>query len=712
MAGPNYQNAFAELVKGINLDDVKRVLGNEAKDLFEKIADEFAKNVEGAYANDDVKLRTYRIAFEREIGMRKDFVKKSNELFEADLKLQKTKFKAGKGRVPYYRPGHISSADDLIARTKRAEAWLADKRRSKFAREGAQRAARDRRLQELSPDDSAAIHRYKEQYGAGWRDVALKEYRDLMMSIRSPEQYSRLQAIRQWGTDFPVLEAQDIEYNRRLKATTAHTSAEKRDVRIDAYASSMGRKNAEKLVDAEDDERRRASRAERRKEQLSGYFAYKRDMFMSGLDEREQFAYAHAKQYGGGAKGRDRARDVWNRQFLTEFKWLKPLAKNSTFINKHLPSIAKGLGVAGKLPFGIGRLATNPYALVSAAAMGFFKANAASISQQRNIQPLLANTAVAGKAPLDFVEAGTKRGLTQEQIQQEYANIIGTFGSIEAVRQFAGVSPGIAKMAMAKSLGLSHSAFAIIDEMRGISTKFSGGASTDSLISDLNKYGMLPGTSISTKILSMLPEFMQKGIFAGYAATAGSEARAIGLGDPALRLAGLSDEEIIRRYGPEVSGLGFWHGTEVGIAGVPFAGEFARGFEDLTDSVLDFFGADATKETKAHRRRLANKIRKLWIEQHGNNHSSMLRGKTNLSDVYREATGAAESADSFEASLRESGTTVASITKGGDTISIDTVVLRDVRNLDDFMDEVKRVAGGESIVASSDTLRMIDPGMI
>ena len=705
MTGPNYQNAYAELIKGINLDAVKKGLGDEAKNLFEKIAAEFS-------LNDDAKLRLYRITFEREIGMRNDFVKKSNELFEADIKLQKTKFKAGKGRVPYYRPGHISSASDLIERTKRAEAWLADKRRSKFAKEGAQRAARDRRLLELSPDDSAAIQSYKNKYGAGWRNIALKEYRDLMMSIRSPEQYERLQAIRQWGTDFPVREAQDIEYGRRLKAATAHTAAEKRDVRIDAYASSMGRRNAEKLVDAEDSERRRASRAERRKEQLSGYFAYKRDMFMSGLDDREQFAYEHAKKYGGGAKGRERARDVWNRQFLAEFKWLKPLAKNSTFINKHLPTIAKGIGVAGKLPFGIGRLATNPYALIAAAATGIIKANAVSIGQQRNIQPLLANTAVAGKAPLDFVAAGTRRGLTQEQIQQEYANIIGTFGSVEAVRQFAGISPGISKMAIAKSLGLSNSAFAIIDEMRGISTKFSGGASTDSLVSDLNKYGMLPGTSISTKILSMLPGFMQKGIFAGYAASAGAEARAIGLGDPALRLAGLSDEEIIRRYGPKVSGLGFWHGTEVGIAGVPLAGEFARGFEDLTDSVLDFFGADATKETKAHRRRLANKIKKLWIEQHSNNHSSMLRGKTNLSDVYREATGAAESADSFEASLRESGTTVASITKGGDTISIDTVVLRDVRNLDDFMNEVKRVAGGESIVASSDTLRMMDPGMI
>ena len=381
MAGPNYQNAFAELVKGINLDDVKRVLGNEAKDLFEKIADEFAKNVEGAYANDDVKLRTYRIAFEREIGMRKDFIKKSNELFEADIKLQKTKFKAGKGRVPYYRPGHISSADDLIARTKRAEAWLADKRRSKFAREGAQRAARDRRLQELSPDDSATIQSYKKKYGAGWRDVALKEYRDLMMSIRSPEQYSRLQAIRQWGTDFPVLEAQDIEYNRRLKATTAHTSAEKRDVRIDAYASSMGRRNAEKLVDAEDSERRRASRAERRKEQLSGYFAYKRDMFMSGLDEREQFAYAHAKQYGGGAKGRDRAREVWEKNLLDEFKWLKPLSKNSKLINKNLPFIAKNMKVLAKIPI-VGQFVKNP--ATAAAAAGIYTVQSAISGIQSN----------------------------------------------------------------------------------------------------------------------------------------------------------------------------------------------------------------------------------------------------------------------------------------------------------------------------------------
>lgn len=711
VAGPNYQNAFAELVKGINLDAVKKRLGNEAKDLFEKIAVEFEKDKKGAYVNDDITLRAYRIALEREIGMRNDFVKKSNELFEADIKLQKTKFKAGKGRVPYYRPGHISSADDLIARTKRAEAWLADKRRSKFAREGAQRAARDRRLQELSPDDSATVQSYKDKYGAGWRQVALKEYRDLMMSIRSPEQYSRLQSIRQWGTDFPVLEAQDIEYGRRLKAATAHTSAEKREVRIDAYASSMGRRNAEKLVDAEDAERRRASRAERRKEQLSGYFAYKRDMFMSGLDEREQFAYAHAKQYGGGAKGRERARDVWNRQFLTEFKWLKPLAKNSTFINKHLPGIAKSLVAVRKLPFGIGRLATNPYALFASLITTLGKINTASIDAQRGVQPLLANTAMAGAAPADFVAAGTKRGLSNEQIQQEYANIIGAYGSIEAVRQFAGISPGIGKMAIAQSLGLSPSAFAIIDEMSGVSTKFAEGASISALASDVDKYGMLPGTDISTKIISWLPGWLQKGIISGFTSTAGAEARSVAIGDPALRFAGLSDEEIIRRYGSEVSGLGFWHGTEVGLAGIPIFGEFARGFEDFSNSFFDLFGADSVKETKKHRRRLAEKIKRLWLEQHGNT-TSMIRGGTDLSDVYNEATGAAMSADSFEASLRESGATVASITKGGDTISIDTVVLRDVRNLDDFMDEVKRVAGGESIVASSDTLRMIDPGMI
>ena len=48
MAGPNYQNAFAELVKGINLDAIKKGLGNEAKDLFEKIAAEFEKNDKGA----------------------------------------------------------------------------------------------------------------------------------------------------------------------------------------------------------------------------------------------------------------------------------------------------------------------------------------------------------------------------------------------------------------------------------------------------------------------------------------------------------------------------------------------------------------------------------------------------------------------------------------------------------------------------------------
>ena len=381
MAGPNYQNAFAELVKGINLNAIKKGLGNEAKDLFEKIAAEFAKNDKGAYVNNDVKLRAYRVAFEREIGMRNDFVKKSNELFEADLKLQKTKFKAGKGRVPYYRPGHISSADDLIARTKRAEAWLADKRRSKFAREGAQRAARDRRLQELSPDDSAAIQSYKNKYGAGWRNVALKEYRDLMMSIRSPEQYERLQAIRQWGTDLPVREAQDIEYGRRLKAATAHTSAEKREVRIDAYASSMGRRNAEKLVDAEDDERRRASRAERRKEQLSGYFAYKRDMFMSGLDEREQFAYAHAKQYGGGKKGRDRAREVWEKNLLDEFKWLKPLSKNSKLINKNLPFIAKNMKILAKIPI-VGQFVKNP--ATSAAAVGIYAVQSAISGIQSN----------------------------------------------------------------------------------------------------------------------------------------------------------------------------------------------------------------------------------------------------------------------------------------------------------------------------------------
>lgn len=170
--------------------------------------------------------------------------------------------------------------------------------------------------------------------------------------------------------------------------------------------SGMTQSDAERyLQETRDYEARRLRRerlSDQNKRAHNGTMAFKRDIGYLRMNDLDRFIYDNQDRYGGGDDGKKRARIIWEEKLFKEFKWLKPLAKGSTTISRHLPTIARGIKGASKLPF-IGAAIKNPIGAAVAAGVGMAYT---TIKTFEKIGDKAARASSLGLAPWMYESAG------------------------------------------------------------------------------------------------------------------------------------------------------------------------------------------------------------------------------------------------------------------------------------------------------------------
>lgn len=170
--------------------------------------------------------------------------------------------------------------------------------------------------------------------------------------------------------------------------------------------SGMTQSDAERyLQETRDYEARRLRRerlSDQNKRAYNSTMAFKRDIGYLRMNDLDRFIYDNKDTYGGGKLGSARARIIWEEKLFKEFKWLKPLAKGSTTISRHLPTIARGIKGASKLPF-VGAAIKNPIGAAVAASVGMAYS---TVKTFEKIGDKAARASSLGLAPWMYESAG------------------------------------------------------------------------------------------------------------------------------------------------------------------------------------------------------------------------------------------------------------------------------------------------------------------
>lgn len=266
-----------------------------------------------------------------------------------------------------------------------------------------------------------------------------------------------------------------------LQESSPKTSAEQREydvkrlVREEGWGLDEARDFVEQDRNLKAAELRRKRRSAQTKAEYWGRRAFNEDVAYLGMDDRERFIHDRQRRYGGGDTGRERARKVWEKQLFGEFKWLKPLAKNSSFINKHLPTIAKGLKGASGVPI-LGKFIKHP-----ALAVG----------------SLIATTYLASlKWQSDYARRGAQSW--RSGVNPEFAK-----GAADLLAPLGGSERSVAEP---------------IHKWRSATGRMFHGGGTEHLsllarygIAPIGKNGLMNGEEMLTAVLGRIREFAQSG---------------------------------------------------------------------------------------------------------------------------------------------------------------------------------------------------------
>lgn len=262
------------------------------------------------------------------------------------------------------------------------------------------------------------------------------------------------------------------------------------------------------LADEEKEQKERASRRSimRRRQKIN--------LAKLDMSDYDLFVHEHKAEYGG-AKGADEAyRKMLLKQLPPFFKDSKLSTKSLIDIGKLIKS-AKGIPLVGKLMHPAG---------FAFAGLGMMDALLrASSASNRTVTGWSGSRMLSGSPSKQFDAMARLAGAKDEQeVLKMYGSLIGQFGS-ESVFASIGaalksVPPGIARLQMAKSLGLDEKQANMLMFLTGQkpleSTKEAQEtAARESRLEDMQKWGLRSGSSFTEKIRAaslMLP--LEKGL--------------------------------------------------------------------------------------------------------------------------------------------------------------------------------------------------------
>lgn len=269
------------------------------------------------------------------------------------------------------------------------------------------------------------MSRFTNQFGAAGRTIAQMEYGDAMLAITDPDRLHLEELKREWG-----------------------------DVRGEAlYKAERSRKASEIKKD-------RRSRA--RKSAISAERAFKYDM----MSDYEQQMHDLTERYGGDKDKADAK--IRNDALKRMPKFMAEMLKGSKVNTKHLMQIAKNPLVA--------KLAQHPVAAgIATAAVGAkFLSNILAKSDEGNRSIVSWQNAanLYGRTSKSFSDAAYLAGVKDPgKISKIYGQLTMAFGDADYAMSMLGGAmknmPPIARMYLAKSLGLDEESVAIMDIMSG-----------------------------------------------------------------------------------------------------------------------------------------------------------------------------------------------------------------------------------------------------
>lgn len=276
-----------------------------------------------------------------------------------------------------------------------------------------------------------------------------------------------------------------------------------------AFGADTGVKaNFQYLADEEMKQRERASRRSIMKRRQKVNLA-KLDM-----SDYDLFVHEHKAEYGG-ARGADEA---YRKMLL---KQLPPFFKDSKLSTKSLIDIGKLIKSAKGMPL-VGKL-MHPAALAFA-GLGIMDALLKSSSaSNRTVTGWSGSRMLSGSPSKQFDAMARLAGAKDEQeVLKMYGSLIGQFGSESAFASIGAAlrstPPGIARLQMAKSLGLDEKQANMLMFLAGqkpleSTREAQETAARESRLEDIQKWGLRSGSSFTEKIRAaslMIP--LEKGL--------------------------------------------------------------------------------------------------------------------------------------------------------------------------------------------------------